>query len=192
MSLNEATVVKYTPEHYPRQEGFTCGETNLKGILTGFKLTYIPPQSIRFRIRLFGYSFIQDISDLLETHGLSAPVSSANQLTDPEKIAIIKNHIDNDRSVLLAIGNGYLQRGVYTPIARYFIGHFITIYGYSNEEQVFYIYDPYLKGSYPGDLPVGNDIRSFNELLRDWNGPVYYKLINMDHVYVPVGIDNKE
>ena len=187
----KAIITRHAPEDYPRQEGFTCGETNLKGILAGYKISYKPPTSIRFRIRLFGYSFIQDISDILKTHGLSAPVSFANHLPDQDKLAIIKNHIDNDQPVLLAIGNGYLQRGVYTPVARLLIGHFITIYGYSNEEQVFYIYDPYLDGSYPGELPAGNDIRSYNELLRDWKGPVYYKLINMDHVYVPIGIESK-
>jgi hypothetical protein len=24
-------------------------------------------------------------------------------------------------------------------------------------------------------------------MLRDWSGPIYYKLIRMDHVYIPAG-----
>ena len=185
--MNKNIIVRHTPEHYPRQEGLTCGETNLRIILASFNIPYTPPESLRLRIRLLGYSFIQDISEILEIHGLSAPVRHANHLKDQDKLGTIKHHIDNDQPVLLAIGNGYLHRGVYTPIARYFIGHFVTIYGYSDEEEIFYIYDPYLEGSFPDEIPAGNETRTFNELLRDWQGPLYYKLVGMDHVYIPVG-----
>ena len=184
-------IVKNAPVHYPPQEGLTCGEANIKGILEGFNIPYRPSKSPRLRIGLWGYSFVQDISEALEIHGLYAPISHANHLPDQEKLAVIKGHIDNDEPVLLAIGNGYLQRGVYTPIARYFFGHFITIYGYSDEEESFYIYDPYLKDKYPGEIPAGNETRSFYELLRDWQGPLYYKLIGIDHVYIPSGIHDK-
>lgn len=191
MRLNRNMIVRNAPVHYPHQEGLTCGETNIKGILDGYNIPYRPSKSPRLRIRLFGYSFVQDISELLEIHGLYAPVRHANHLPDQEKLAVIKRHIDNDEPVLLAIGNGYLQRGVYTPIARFFIGHFITIYGYSDEERFFYIYDPYLKDAFPGEIQVGNDTRSFSELIRDWRGPLYYKLVGMDHVYIPSGFDDK-
>ena len=189
MNLNRKIIVRFAPENYPRQEGLTCGETNIKGLLAGFNVPYSPPPSLRLRIRIFGYSFIQDISELLEAHGLSAPVRKAKRLSDQEKIRVIQKHIDRDQPVLVAIGNGYLRRGEFTPIARHFIGHFITIYGYSNDESNFYIYDPYLEGSYPDEIPAGNDIRKYNELLRDWRGPVYYKFIGMDHVYLPVAFD---
>jgi hypothetical protein len=179
-------IVRNAPIHYPHQEGLTCGETNIKGILSGFRVPYRPSKSLRLRIKLFGYSFVQDISELLELHSLSAPVRYANHLTDQEKLATIKHHINCGEPVLLAIGNGYLHRGVYTPIARYFIGHFITIYGYSDEKKIFYIYDSYLEDTFPGEIPVGNETRTFNELLRDWQGPLYYKLVGMDHVYIPV------
>lgn len=188
MNLRENMIVQQAPERYPRQEGLSCGETNIKGILAGFKIPYQPPNSLRLRIRIFGYSFIQDIADLLESHGVSAPVLHANHQTDQEKLGIIKSHIDNDQPVLAAIGNGYLRRGVYSPIARYFIGHFITIYGYSDDGGLFYLYDPYLEGSYQGEIPVGNDTRTFSEFLRDWHGPLYYKLIGMDHVYIPASL----
>jgi hypothetical protein len=187
MKINGDIVVGHAPKQFPRQEGLTCGEANLKAILAGFNIPYKPPEALRLRIRLFGYSFVQDISDLLDIHGLSAPLRHANNYPKQEKLAIIKNHIDSDESVLLAIGNGYLQRGVYTPIARYFIGHYVTIYGYSDVERVFYIYDPYLGGSYPGKIPVGNDTRTFDDLIRDWHGPLYYKFVGMDHVYIPAG-----
>jgi len=101
-------------------------------------------------------------------------------------LKVVKEHIDQDEPVLLAIGNGHLKRNVYSPIARMLIGHFITVYGYNASKEIFYVYDPYLEGPYPEEIPVGNEVRTFREFLRDWNGPFYYRLINMDHVYIPV------
>jgi hypothetical protein len=184
-----AVVVEHAPKDYAHQQGLTCGEFNARAILEGFGIRYDPPQIPRPRVRLFGYSFVEDISALLVKHGLSAPVRRASHLDDAQRIQIIKEHLDADQPILLAIGNGHLRRGVYSPIARWFIGHFITLYGYHDRAQVFYVYDPYLGGPYPEPLAVGNEVRTFNELLRDWQGPFYYRFIGMDHVYIPAGAD---
>jgi len=123
------TVVKYTPKNYDHQKGLTCGEYNVRGILDGFNIPHQTPDSLRLRVRVFGLSFIKDISILLQTHGLSAPVRHASNLTDHLRLKTIKEHIDKDEPVLVAIGNGHLKRNVYSPIARMLIGHFITVYG---------------------------------------------------------------
>ena len=185
MHKPNVVVVDHAPKEYPHQEGLTCGEYNVKGILDGFQIPYQHPAKLRLRIRIFGYSFIEDISTLLQAHGVSAPVRYAAHLSEEQRIRTVKNHIDKGQPVLLAIGNGHLRRGTYSPIARRLIGHFITVYGYSDIEKVFYVYDPYLEGPYHEAIPVGNEVRTFKELLRDWSGPFYYKLIRMDHVYIP-------
>lgn len=143
------------------------------------------------RVRLFGYSFMEDISQLLQAHGLFAPVLHATNLSDEQRIDLLKGHIRKDQPVILAIGNGHLSRGVYSPLARIFVGHFITIYGFDDDKERFLIYDPYLEGEYHEPLPVGNEVRTQRELLRDWNGPFYYKLVGMDHVYIPVSNKNQ-
>lgn len=181
--------VKYcdnAPEVYPHQEGLTCGEFNARGVLAGFDIPYQAPEAVRMRVRLFGYSFVEDISQLIQAHGLSAPVMHAHNLTDDQRIEMLKGHIRKDQPVILAIGNGHLRRGVYSPLARIFVGHFITLYGFDEDAQRFLIYDPYLQGAYHEAIPAGNEVRTFRELLRDWNGPFYYKLVGMDHVYIPV------
>lgn len=162
------------------------------GILEAFGLDYHKPERLRARIRLWGYSFIQDIADRLEAHGLSAPVRHAQHLTDQEKLARLKNHLDQDQPVLMAIGNGHLSRGRYVPLASIFIGHFITLYGYSDHERHFYVYDPYLKGDYPGEIPAGNEVRSFDQVLCDWRGPFYYRFIGMDHVYIAASVCQRD
>lgn len=190
MNKVKAQIVRYAPEFYQHQEGLTCGEYNLRGILEGFNIPYIPVDKPNLRLKVFGFSFIGDISALLEDHGLYAPVRFANNLTKKEQLNIITSHIDQDEPVLIAIGNGHLSRERFSTLARLFIGHFITIYGYHANKEVFYIYDPYLYGPYKDDLPVGNEVRTFGELLREWKGPFYYPMINMNHVYIPVSLNN--
>ena len=180
------TIVQHAPKSYDHQKGLTCGEYNVRGIVEGFGIPYQTPDSFRLRVRVFGLSFIKDISMLLQIHGLLAPVRHASYLTDHERLKTIKKHIDKDEPVLVAIGNGHLKRNVYSPLARMLIGHFITVYGYSASKEIFYVYDPYLEGPYPEEIPVGNEVRTFREFLRDWNGPFYYRFINMDHVYITV------
>jgi len=186
MTHSVVGVVKYAPKSYAHQKGLTCGEYNVRGILDGFSIPYQVPDSQRLRVSIFGLSFINDISTLLQVHGLSAPVRYASKLADNAKLKTVQDHIDKDEPVLLAIGNGHLSRNLYSPIARILIGHFITVYGYNTGKEIFYVYDPYLEGPYHEEIPVGNEVRTFGEFLRDWNGPFYYRFINMDHVYVPV------
>jgi hypothetical protein len=181
-----AKIVKHVPKNYPRQQGLTCGESNARTIVESFNLLFQMSASPSLRVRLFGFSFLQDIQSLLVFNGLSAPIRFASKLAPSEMLQILQSHIDQDEPVLLAIGNGHLGRGRYLPTARLFIGHFITLYGYNAEQQIFYIYDPYLEGAYSQTIPIGNEVRTFEEVLRDWSGPFYYKVINMDHVYIPM------
>ena len=179
-------IVKFTPTSYKEQAGLTCGEYNVRGILEGFQIPYQPLQKPPLRVRWFGFSFMDDISSLLQNHGLKAPVQFAGKMTDQDRLKLITGHLDRDEPLLVAIGNGHLARDRYSRLARFFVGHFITIFGYDPQKKIFFIYDPYLKGAYQETIPAGNDIRSFQELLSAWNGPFYYPWINMDHVYIPV------
>jgi len=179
-------IARYAPTSYPHQQGLTCGETNVKGMLDAFRIPYQAPESRRMHERIFGLAFMEDISARLCNHGLKAPIRHASNFSDDERLKTIKSHIDKDEPVLLAIGNGHLNRETFSSSARVFIGHFITVYGYDPEREIFYIYDSYLKGSFREEIPIGNEVRTFVEFLRDWEGPFYYRFISMDHVYIPV------
>ena len=87
---------------------------------------------------------------------------------------------------MLAIGYGYLRRGEYRAWRRLWVGHYITLYGYDDEAEVFYLYDPWLEGDYPSDIPVGNEVRTYAQVLDAWRGPVYYDLIGMRWFYLAV------
>ncbi len=186
MHETKARIVKHTPKSYKHQDGLTCGEYNIRGILESFNIPYKQLDKPRMRVKIFGFSFISDISAVLQDHGLIAPVRFANKMTKPDQLKTLTGHIDKDEPVLIAIGNGHLSRERFSNLARSFIGHFITIYGYHPHKEIFYVYDPYLYGSYKEEIPVGNEVRTYAELLKDWEGPFYYPFINMNHVYIPV------
>lgn len=179
-------VVPRLPSEYPHQAGLTCGEYNVRAVLDSLGIPYRTETRPRFRVRALGLSFVTDLQRALTRHGVDAEVRHATDLHDESRLALLRGHIDSHEPVILAIGNGHLSRVRDSAIARTLVGHFITIYGYDAERDVFFVYDPYLKGEPPHSLPAGNAERTSEEILRDWKGPFYYRFIGMDHVYLPV------
>lgn len=186
MAINGDRVITHAPARYERQQGMTCGETNVKTIVEGFGKVYQPMINPPWRVGLFGFSLVKDIQSLFSLNGLTSSIHFAKGVDDQSRIKIIQNHIDQNEPVLIAIGNGHLKRNKFSRFAQLLLGHYITIYGYNPDRKVFYIYDAWLDGDYDGDLPVGNEVRTFSQLLSSWKGPFYYGLINMMNVYLPV------
>jgi hypothetical protein len=180
------TIVPTLPSSYPRQIGLACGEYNVRALLDAFDIEYeAEPEPLR-RVRWFGLSFVTDLRDALVRHGVDSDVRHASELHDESRLALLRGHIDSHEPVILAIGNGHLSRTRDSAFARTLLGHYITIYGYDAERGVFFVYDPYLDGEPDEPLPAGNVERTAEEILRDWGGPIYYRWIGMDHVYMPV------
>lgn len=186
MVASDGVVITRLPRGYPRQRGLTCGETNAASVVDSFGLPYRRPPRPRLRVRLVGYSFLRDLQRLLEVHGLQTRIGHAGSLDDRAKISLLQQHLRRGHPVIVAIGNGHLDRDRYAPWARLLLGHYLTVYGYDPRWRVFYVYDSYLPGSPPQPLPAGNDLRTYDELLRDWTGPLYYPLIGRHCVYLPV------
>jgi len=180
----EWTTVPRLPTRYPKQRGLTCGEANARSIIESFGIAYETPERPGLIVRLIGYSLLRDLRRLLDVHGLSGPIRSSPHGSDEERLAILRNHLDCGEPVILAIGNGHLRRGVYYPWARLLLGHYITLYGYNDVQRRFAIYDSYLDGTPREPIPAGNETRGYDELLRDWRGPVYYALVGRRHVYL--------
>lgn len=178
------SVVPSLPADYHAQVGLTCGEYNVRTALDAFGVDYHAEE--RLRPRLFGLSFVADIRAALVRHGLDAEIRHATDLHDESRLALLRGHIDSHEPVILAIGNGHSSRERDPVPARALVWHFITIYGYDAEREVFFTYDPCLKSESPQSLPAGNVERTTDEILRDWNGPFYHRWIGVDHVYLPI------
>lgn len=128
-------VVAGLPKSYPHQVGLTCGETNAKSVIASFGVPYRPFRSSIW-VRLFGYSLLNDLRQLLQAHCLSATIGQAGELDDASKIDALRRHIDHGSPVILSIANGYRRRGHYLPWARLLVGHYATVYGYDDAQQV--------------------------------------------------------
>jgi hypothetical protein len=137
-------------------------------------------------VRLFGYSLLRSLQTLLESHGLNAPIRSAAGVDDADKLNLLRAHLETGYPVVIAIGNGHLRRGGYVAAARLVLGHYLTLYGFDDPTETFFLYDSYLDGEPDGWLPAGNEIRTYSEILRDWRGPIYYPLIGRRYVYIPI------
>ena len=181
-------VVPRLPSDYPHQVGLTCGEYNVRAVLDAFDIEYRPEKRPRLRERVFGLSFVSDLHRVLAGHGVDAEIRHATELHDESRLALLRGHIDSHEPVILAVGNGHLSRTRDSALARAVVGHFVTIYGYDAERDVFFVYDPYLRGDPPEPLPAGNVERTSEEILRDWRGPFYYRFIGMDHLYLPISV----
>lgn len=70
-----------------------------------------------------------------------------------------------------------MKNGSYNPLLAKFFGHSITLWGYDDNEQVFYVYDSAVSiNLYDKDIPVGNKKRTYTQILRDWKGALTVKL----------------
>lgn len=174
------------PGLYPRQVGLTCGEANARSVVESFGIRYSPESRPGWVVRLLGYSLMRDMRRLLTWNGLDVEVGRAADLDPDEKVRLLKSHIDAGEPIILSVGNGYLRRGRYSRWATFVLGHYLTIYGYDEGRDLFFVYDSFLDGDPPEPLAAGNDTRGYLDLIRDWQGPLYYPIIGRRFAYLSV------
>ena len=69
---------------------------------------------------------------------------------------------------MVRIGNGYLPNGGHSSLLACIVGHWITLWGYNDAEEVFYVYDSAVPPQlYDENIPAGNKKRTYAEMLRD-------------------------
>lgn len=175
------------PRSYPRQVGLTCGEANARSVVESFGIQFTTEDRPRRWVHLFGYALIGDMIRLLAANGLEVEARNAPGLDEAGRVRLLKDHLDAGKPVILSIGNGYLKRGRYTSWSRLLCGHYLTVYGYDDEQEAFFVYDSYLAGDPSEPLPAGNDMRNYRGLVRDWKGPLYYPLIGRWYCYLSIG-----
>ena len=106
---------------------------------------------------------------VLRSYGIPAERGDTKKLTDRQRIELLEKLIDEDKVVMLRIGNGYSKSGKYSSFVASFLGHWITLWGYNDDEKVFYVYDSYVSlKRHDKTIPIGNTKRTYAEILRDW------------------------
>jgi len=167
-------VLTIKPAEYLKQGLSHCGVYSVKAILSAYgKHNKDHPKEYHTNWvgkNLFSFAIGEDYYDkILSSYGLKSKTQSAEGLPNEKKIELLKTLLTRNTPVMIRIGNGYLDRD-YNPIIGRIIPHWITLWGYDNTKNVFYVYDSGLPVKYwDKALSVGNTTRTYTEILRDWN-----------------------
>lgn len=162
------------PKEYLEQGLNHCGAYSTKAVLSAFgKDTKKTPQE--YYPSSWGKltSLINSLKvwpKVLREYGVPARTGNVRDLSDKEKIKLLKTRLDKNKVMMLRIGNGYTKSGKYYPFIASFLGHWITLWGYNEKKRIFYVYDSWVPlKRHTKKVPVGNTTRNYKGILRDWS-----------------------
>lgn len=173
MPLPTKFIISRRPKEYLQQGLSHCGAYSVKGILSAYgkdKKQHPREYHTNWLSHFTGIYFdIQQWPQVLRSHGLKAEAKFAKGMTDEQRLLLLKSLLAKDAPVMIHVGNGYSPRGRYIPLQAIFVGHWITLWGYEDSQQIFYIYDSFVSPQhYSADIPIGNVKRTYQEVLRDF------------------------
>lgn len=165
-------IVSKRPKEYLKQGPTGCGAFSVKGILSAYgkddktnPFEYYPPSIVPFIAPLGTWVKI------LNAYGMNAKLQFMQGLCDTQRLNTLKELIRNDTPVMLCIGNGYRGNGIWSKIRWRLISHWITLWGFDDEQGIFYIYDSAVPFQYrTKNIPTGNITRTYAQVLRDYGG----------------------
>ena len=167
-------ILSIKPKDYLTQGISHCGAYSVKAILSAYGLdNKMHPKEYHSNWfgKLTGVTFgTKYLLNILKSYGINAKAGTAESLSAQEKLELLKTILAKDTPLMMRIGNGYYHSNKYNPFLGKIIGHWITLWGYDDNRQIFYVYDSgLLKKHWSKTIPVGNTTRTYNEILRDWN-----------------------
>lgn len=168
-------VLDVRPKEYLKQGISHCGAYSVKAILSSYGLDktrhpkeYHPGRFGRFTGITMNRQYWPAV---FGTHGLKATPKSVSNLVDEAKLNVLKQLLTKGNPVMVSVGNGYLPSGRYSYVMGKIVGHWITLWGYDDKKEIFYVYDSAVpKERYDKKIPIGNTKRTYIEMLRDWKG----------------------
>ncbi|MDP4011886.1 MAG: hypothetical protein Q8P72_06730 [Candidatus Roizmanbacteria bacterium] len=174
----EKYAVDRKPKEYLKQGMVHCGVYTAKAILEAYgKGIHRDPRKyhVNFINKISGAMFrSQDLINVFQKYSLNLKAVCAKDCDDSRKLSILKKLLLKDTPIPVFVGNGYTyaHRMVsYSRVKALLVGHIISIWGYDDNENVFYLYDSAVsKEYYDKDIPIGNVKRTYQDFLRDWKG----------------------
>lgn len=181
-NLPERLILAKPPKEYLVQGLSHCGAYSVKAILSFYNKDdgRIPEKYHPRKLgRILGATYGQYYwADILKRYGVNVEAGRVSNLNNQEKLDLLRGYLSNGSPIMISIGNGYLPKGKYNRLRSFFVGHWITLWGYDDIKQVFYVYDSAtLKDDYDRNIPIGNKTRTYSEILRDWETPVASRLL---------------
>jgi len=185
-------IVDVAPQSYVRQGASHCGAFAVKGVLSAFGLDHSDHASELHIHPLSKYTGSAVSADyypsILRMHGLSAKAASASNLSDSQRLNLIKSEIDRGCPVIVQVANHFdRQSGAWDPFKGIIASHWFSIWGYNDDEACFYTYDSLISEKLvDGDVPVGNKRRSFSTFLQIWVGSQLSRRVFGTHSWIQV------
>ncbi len=175
-------VLSRRPKEYLKHGLSHCGAYSVKAILSAYgkDMHYHPREYHPTWIgKVTGISWSKSSwVDVLALYGLRSNFGSATTLSDREKINLLKTQLSRNTPLMVCIGNGYLSDGRYKRLRALLIGNWITLWGYDDAKKIFYVYDSCVPPNrYESGIPIGNTVRTYKQMLRDWKGSITNKLL---------------
>jgi len=162
----------HSPKEYLEQGLTQCGAYSVKAILNAYgkdDKKYPRDYNPHFLGKYTSITSTSTWPKVLQPYGIPAQKGDTKKLSDEQRIGLLKQFIDEDKVVMIRIGNGYSKNGKYSSFVASFMGHWITLWGYNDEEKVFYVYDSYISlKRHDKTIPIGNTKRTYAEIVRDW------------------------
>lgn len=185
MSRNKKIPGKYIlsirPKEYLTQGLSHCGAYSVKGILSAYGIdnkSHPKEYHPQWLGKTIGITFGKDYyANILRSYGIKANVGNADQISSQDKLNLLKAHLSGNNPIMLRIGNGFWSGKSFNYLLSRLTPHWITLWGYDDQKEIFYVYDSGLSPEYyTKDIPIGNTIRTYSEILRDWNFGVWHSL----------------
>ncbi len=193
--LQTKFIVSKRPKEFLKQGLMYCGAYSVKAILEAYgKVDKKNPEDYHLSLwrKISGLTSAYTWQKVLKNYGLNAEVGDAESLISTERINFLKELLFSDNSIMVRIGNGYLPSGKYSRILGLILGHWITVWGYDDQKQVFYVYDSAVAPAlYDENIPTGNKQRTYQEMLRDWRGGLFPWPF-WRFLYIKISSHNKE
>lgn len=163
-------ILSKRPAQYLEQGLSGCGGCTAKGILSAYAQDSRENPFAYYPLHCPLFSSPKRWAQVLREHGLEAEVGTVKGLAEEVRLNVLRDLLALDTPVMLHIGNGYAKDGSWNPIKWQLIAHWISAWGYSDREKVFYVYDSCVPPDRYDDIPIGNVKRTYEQILRDWCG----------------------
>lgn len=166
-------VVSRSPKEYLKQGKLYCGQYSAWGILSAYGLVNQDnPLNLSSPLgRISGLTTPQMMISILTKNGLEAEMKTVKNLTNEEQLTTLKEEVAKDRPVALLVNNGYKHKDGYSKFNQATTLHWVTVWGYDDKQQTFFLYDPAVKSEHHNkNIPTGNVAREYKQVLRDWKG----------------------
>jgi hypothetical protein len=185
------------PPEYKTQWYVHCGMYCVQNILSALgRETHEDPRDyhIKRSSRARGKNVPDELALILNQNGVRSEVKTAMEMRDDERLAVLKTELAKGNPVILKINNGYTRSGKYFSLQAWLLqkvaSHWITVYGYDDDSEKFYIYDPYTEERKGKEKPpIGNIARPYQDVLRDWKDVLIYK--PKRYIYISLSTHHK-